>query len=507
MSVPRRGAGAARQCKAHFWGVSVGSQTISLRKTCSAPLPAGSRQGFSRSCLAVHEHNPALQGRQGARSILNHSTRCQKTCSPPRARVTLGAQRTGAMHTGERVMAGRGAGGGRTPGKVRSERERGRKEGGRAAHPGNAGIRRDYRSRQLLLASSRQRRLRSQLKGRKTMTQEQERQPGHLGAGGEGGDERRGHGSPALGARARCEVRRHLRRHTRRRKGCSPNAVPSRGAPHTPGEFSSGPCPSSPILLQVAERRAALRVPEPGGCPGGFRDRGVTAGRGDPRESRPGSPLTLRAFSSRAEGRGAPVGESAAWLGAGLGAGPSAGLGATNKVPERRGRAPGSGNSRGAERSRAPSAGPPRPGHSPCPSPRPGRARGGPLRSSAVGQLRSPVAACRSPAGCRGTESGPPEPTWGRRLVSRHPKRSPKSPQSHARNLPRLQSKEVYLHHLRGESAARRSLSRLHRQSRMKSPGCRCCFHLATRAPSPDSSHVAVAVCVEQPRTHTLRAC
>lgn len=94
MSVPRRGAGAARQCKAHFWGVSVGSQTISLRKTCSAPLPAGLRQGFSRSCLAVHEHNPALQGRQGARSILNHSTRCQKTCSPPRARVTLGAQRT-----------------------------------------------------------------------------------------------------------------------------------------------------------------------------------------------------------------------------------------------------------------------------------------------------------------------------------------------------------------------------------------------------------------------------
>lgn len=130
MSIPRRGAGAARQCKAHFWGVSVGSQTISLRKTCSAPLPAGSRQGFSRNCLAVHEHNPALQGRQGARSILNHSTRCQKTCSPPRARVTLGAQRTGAMHTGERVMAGRGAGGGRTPGKVRSERERGRKAAG-----------------------------------------------------------------------------------------------------------------------------------------------------------------------------------------------------------------------------------------------------------------------------------------------------------------------------------------------------------------------------------------
>lgn len=53
--------------------------------------------------------------------------------------------------------------------------------------------------------------------------------------------------------------------------------------------------------------------------------------------------MFLRAFSSRAEGRGAPVGESAAWLGAGLGAGPSAGLGATNKVPERREMAAGSG--------------------------------------------------------------------------------------------------------------------------------------------------------------------
>lgn len=95
----------------------------------------------------------ALQRLQGASSILNHSTKCQKTCFTPRAQVTLSAQRD---HTGERVMAVRRVRGGRMPGKVRSEQEQG-KEGSRAAHPGNTGIRTDYRTRQLLLTSSQQR--------------------------------------------------------------------------------------------------------------------------------------------------------------------------------------------------------------------------------------------------------------------------------------------------------------------------------------------------------------
>lgn len=231
-----------------------------------------------------------------------------------------------------------------------------------------------------------------------------------------------------------------MRRHTRRRKGCSPNAVPSRGAPNAPGEFSSGSCPSSPILSQVAECRAARRVTKPGGISGPQRDRGARRPEGIP----PRQALTLRAFSSRAEERGAPVAESAAERGAGLGArlsprGRARGSALPTKCLS------GAGGRRAAgtasERNGAELPLPARP--APATIPAPARGRGGPLRSSAVGQLRSPVAACRSSAGCRGTESSPLEPACGRRLVSSHPKRSSKSPQSLIQNLPRFRSKEV----------------------------------------------------------------
>lgn len=206
------------------------------------------------------------------------------------------------------------------------------------------------------------------------MTQEQERQPGHLGAGGEGGDERRGHGSPALDARARCEVRRH----TRRWKGCSPNDAPAAEPRKHRGSFPAAPAraaPSSSRWLNAAQL-AALR--SRAAARGDFRTAARPRGeetRGNPASASPylAGVLLPRGGTGRAGGRergGARCGARCA----ALPAGPSAGLGATNKVPERRGRAPGSGNSRGAERSRAPSAGPPRPGHSPCPSPRPGRA-------------------------------------------------------------------------------------------------------------------------------------
>lgn len=56
-------------------------------------------------CPSIACCYPALQRLQGASSILNHSTKCQKTCFPLRAQVTLSAQHDAyrrARHGGEK---------------------------------------------------------------------------------------------------------------------------------------------------------------------------------------------------------------------------------------------------------------------------------------------------------------------------------------------------------------------------------------------------------------------